>query len=386
MLGALAMFLVGGMAVAIRRQQTSLRTVEAYHRALDTMGRLAAQQAGGPQPTTSTDPDHPYVRVVRDEAGAANPPKAPLLRSRPHRSRTPASTGEDPTPIPATTALHPEANRDPPAGRRTPPPAPAGWSDPPRLDALSLDPLSLDPSGLDPLRLPAPIPDRPGVPPPAPAGFPTASPHRTLPEVASPPTLCFDAGADERPIVGDPAAWPELPPRPPAATSHGAAPGRSRWRGVTGLVAVVVLAAGGVTAGLVVADRGGQGTGPTSPARGRVPATAPRLPASSPAPVATPLGGADLVSSTAGASTYRIGPSATVAVQANGTCWVEIRQSTPQGAVLFEGSILAGQSRAVSGPAWVRLGNPTSVAITVDGTSISPPGIVSGEPYDLQFA
>lgn len=159
-------------------------------------------------------------------------------------------------------------------------------------------------------------------------------------------------------------------------------------RGVTGLVAAVVLAAGGVTAGLLVADQGdrggqgGQGPGRTSPVQAVVPATAP----SSPAQVAPPPGGAELVSSTAGASTYRIGPSATVSVQANGTCWVEIRQSTPQGAVVFEGNILAGQSRAVSGPAWVRLGNPTAVSITVNGTSISPPGIVSGEPYDLQFA
>ena len=33
-----------------------------------------------------------------------------------------------------------------------------------------------------------------------------------------------------------------------------------------------------------------------------------------------------------------------------------------------------------------RLGNPTAVVVTVNGTSISPPGLVAGQPYDLRFA
>ena len=47
---------------------------------------------------------------------------------------------------------------------------------------------------------------------------------------------------------------------------------------------------------------------------------------------------------------------------------------------------MAGQSRAINGPAWVRLGNPERHVVTVDGGSISPPGLIAGEPYDLQFA
>ena len=75
--------------MAIRRQQTSLRTVEAHHRALDTMGKLAAQQAGVPRPEKPIDPDHPYVRVVRDDEamGPPAPSRPPLLRSRSRRGR-----------------------------------------------------------------------------------------------------------------------------------------------------------------------------------------------------------------------------------------------------------------------------------------------------------
>src|SRR5580704_6917861 len=86
----MAMFLVGGAAVAIRRQQTSWRTVEAHHRALDTMGKLAAQQAGAPRPEKPSDPEHPAVRVVRDDDRPVGPPKPPSLRSRPRRARQPA--------------------------------------------------------------------------------------------------------------------------------------------------------------------------------------------------------------------------------------------------------------------------------------------------------
>ena len=79
--------------------------------------------------------------------------------------------------------------------------------------------------------------------------------------------------------------------------------------------------------------------------------------------------------------------SATITFQAaGGTCWVEIRQSGRYGPVLFTGDLLAGQSRGMNGPIWVRLGNPLALVITVNGTSISPPGMAAGQPYDLQFA
>jgi hypothetical protein len=84
-------------------------------------------------------------------------------------------------------------------------------------------------------------------------------------------------------------------------------------------------------------------------------------------------------------STYRVGTAATITLLANnGTCWVEIRQSGPYGPVTFMGDIQAGQSRNLTDPVWVRLGNPG--AITVNGRAVSPPGMTAGQPYDLQFA
>ena len=94
------MFGVGGTAVALRRQQTSWRTVEAYHHALDIMGKLAAEHAGVPRPEKAADADHPYVRVVRDDDRPVGPPKPPTLRSRPRRVRQPAPPLEVATPEP----------------------------------------------------------------------------------------------------------------------------------------------------------------------------------------------------------------------------------------------------------------------------------------------
>jgi hypothetical protein len=139
--------------------------------------------------------------------------------------------------------------------------------------------------------------------------------------------------------------------------------------------------------GFVLAQNGGSHGRPRPPATQAAPpkptnpaTTAPTTPTTTAPPAA-------LVATSTGTSTYRVGASAIITFRANnGTCWVEIRQAGPSGPVTFTGDILAGQSRAISSPVWVRLGNPGVMAITVNGTSISPPGMAPGEPYDLQFA
>ena len=132
---------------------------------------------------------------------------------------------------------------------------------------------------------------------------------------------------------------------------------------------------------------------------GRSPAQSPRATPTRPAtPVAsaptaptavptTPAPTAVLLGSSAGSSTYRVDASATISFRAiNGVCWVEIRQSGPYGPVVFSGDLLTGQTRNMNGPVWVRLGNPGVILVTVNGTSISPPGMAAGQPYDIQFA
>jgi hypothetical protein len=147
----------------------------------------------------------------------------------------------------------------------------------------------------------------------------------------------------------------------------------------------VVVAALGVATGLLASN----GSSPHRPAASVHSAVSPSVgpPApSGPASIGPAASGAALITSSAGSSTYHVAASATISLQATGSCWVEIRQTGPSGRVLFEGDLVAGESRSTGGPAWVRLGNPTAMVVSVDGASIAPPGLVAGQPYDLLFA
>jgi hypothetical protein len=150
-------------------------------------------------------------------------------------------------------------------------------------------------------------------------------------------------------------------------------------------VAVVLIVAGVVGYTLAAGRSHGRHPASNPPATTSPPPTQPAASAATSPTTAPPT--AILVSSSAGSSTYRVDASATITFQAaSGTCWVEIRQSGPYGPVLFTGDLVVGQSRDMNGPIWVRLGNPRALVITVNGTSISPPGMTAGVPYDLQFA
>lgn len=91
-----------------------------------------------------------------------------------------------------------------------------------------------------------------------------------------------------------------------------------------------------------------------------------------------------LVSSTQQAAVYRVTGTAQISIDASGRCWVEVRQGTQSGPVVFTGTLTQGSTKAVSGPAWVRLGNPPAVSVSVDGTPISRP-TAAGSPYNLEF-
>jgi hypothetical protein len=91
------------------------------------------------------------------------------------------------------------------------------------------------------------------------------------------------------------------------------------------------------------------------------------------------------VASGAGYSEYRVSRPATIVLRASGPCWVQIRQNGPGGPVTYQGDLLAGMTRAATGPSWLRLGDPSQVTVTVNGVAISPPSLVAGEPYNLQF-
>jgi hypothetical protein len=73
-------------------------------------------------------------------------------------------------------------------------------------------------------------------------------------------------------------------------------------------------------------------------------------------------------------------------VSANGPCWIEVRAGSPRGQVVYEGILDAGQRSSVTGPAWMRLGDPPHVKVSVNGTQMAVPGANQGVPVNLQFS
>jgi Domain of unknown function (DUF4115) len=154
---------------------------------------------------------------------------------------------------------------------------------------------------------------------------------------------------------------------------------------VVALAAVLVIVG---TAGGIALSRHHGSAHVSVPPRADVPAhraaarsSGPATTTPAPAPTPTPI----LVTSASGYSEYRISGPATISISAVGTCWVEIRQAGPSGQVLFEGDLDAGDTHAAAGSIWIRLGNPSQVTVSVNGAVISPPSLVAGEPYNLEF-
>ncbi len=91
-----------------------------------------------------------------------------------------------------------------------------------------------------------------------------------------------------------------------------------------------------------------------------------------------------LVSASSGVSVYQLSEAARITLSASGRCWVEVRAGSSTGPVVHETTLVAGQVERLTGPVWVRLGNPTAVRIEVGSTTLTPP-VTTGNPYDLDF-
>ena len=81
---------------------------------------------------------------------------------------------------------------------------------------------------------------------------------------------------------------------------------------------------------------------------------------------------------------YQVTGPIQVVLNASGYCWIQARRAGPNGDLLFQGTLVPGQSWTVAGPTWLRLGNPTAVGLTVNGETVSPP-VARGIPFDLQI-
>jgi len=65
-----------------------------------------------------------------------------------------------------------------------------------------------------------------------------------------------------------------------------------------------------------------------------------------------------------------------------GDCWVQVRRDDATGIVLFSGTIKQGSGRSFKGTVlWVRMGNPSSVKVIIEGRTAKP--IDSVNPLDF---
>jgi len=356
-LTALIFIGLGVVAEVLRRRWDARRRPEAHHRALETMGRLAAQQSPG---HTEVAPDarsaQAHVRLVHSEPVPGLEPVAPRLRS----SR-PAAPHE---------------------------PAYSSWievEDP--LETVALTTPAVTASAVAPAAQQAVGPEAPGRPLTRFDAGAAPSARRFAVAVKAGAGRLAERGRRDRALRGrrDRAPRGRRDSAPRGWSRPGRLfprPGRLRL-GVPAIagLAVLVLVAGTI-GGIEIA---GHHSGSVAAPPRRVAALPPARPvqAQTPAPVvpATPV----LVTSASGYSEYRTSESAAIVVSATGTCWVEIRQAGPTGPLLYEGDMVAGGTKDTAGPIWIRLGDPTKVTVTVNGDAIAAPGLVAGDPYNLEF-
>lgn len=153
-------------------------------------------------------------------------------------------------------------------------------------------------------------------------------------------------------------------------------------------ICVAIVAIGATVLGLP----GHANTPHAAPTTDTPPTTAPVHPTTTvPKPTTTtsappPPKPAVLVSNQNGTATYQLrSRSASIVVSATGPCWYEVRANSPLGQIVNEGTLESGTRFSVTGPAWIRLGNPPAVAVKVDGTPMTVPGAGLGAPLNLQF-
>ena len=348
---------VAGVARSARRGGPARRAARTHHRVLDTLDTITRQAGEHPVRAREGDDAHTHVRLVRTDGERTGPAPARGVPVRPGRTLGAA-------PFRAPVARHviddDTSIVEVPGGAGDVRTVTSGMLDTAEAAHPAEAPHTAggsEAAGTRQLAAPAPPPagDRPS---PSPAG------HRR----ANPPARDLTADA---PVVFPPAA----PTVAALATS-----GRRRLAAAVAVAALLVVAA----AAAVVLTGGGGTPDHSAHVRAAPPITEPAHSAVAGAPArAAP---ATLISSTPSVALYSLrGPATITLTASSGVSWVELRRGDQSGAIVYQGSLRPGQAQTITGPAWVRLGNPTAVVIAVNETPITAPALTAGEPYDLQF-
>jgi hypothetical protein len=349
------------------------RSVQRHQQALDTLASFTAPVDGAPRAHGEGGDHQAHVRVIGRSGhipgGAAGPggPGATLPPSRELRLPGPART----LPFRRPSHLEPSAAA---------------------MDAVAT---SARLSPRSPARLvPSGPPDEatiPGMPPLRLEGPPTRPVPIIQPQVfyfddVPPGTVAKHRGHAPDDAANDAGAGPKT-----------AAPRRKLSVARPVAVAAVSVAVAGVALGVEIANpshRGGVASPSTPPSHRAAPPARPTTtgaPATTtPAPATSvttaPPRPAVLLSANGGTATYQLtSRAASIVVRATGPCWIEVKAGGHAGQVVYEGTLGAGQDSKVTGPAWIRLGDPPDVAVSVDGTLMTVPGAATAVPLDLQF-
>lgn len=373
------------------------RSVERHQQALGTLADITQHSEGAQRGLDDASDHQAHVRVI-GPSGHASPGNGPALPP-PRTFSSSGTASQSPFRRPSRTA--------------------------PSLAAMDAVAASANLGRSPDTQLLRSGPPRPPVRPPSGQG----ADHTALPGLPPELALFDELGQSDRGLAGEPTRPVPIvhPPVPivqpqifhfddlsPNAEKRPAPAGSSpdvdklrpakshfgRHRAVAGVVlaaaaVAVALAAVGIALNLRTAPRQGPQHLQTAATQTPVTAAPAPKPTSTPpttsAPVTTtvpaPSYPAVLVSSSRGTATYQLSsPSASIVVSANGPCWLEVRANSPLGRILYEATLQAGDHASVTGPAWLRLGNPPEVAVKVDGTPMPVPGSRPAVPINLQFS
>ena len=410
----IVLVVVCALAIALQMARNfwaRTRSVHRHQQALETLADITQSTSGAAPSEVGEGAQHQaHVRLLGpageaepSEAGALPPPK-PLPPSvhanqspfrRPSRAGRAADAGVQAAPGgPGQLHGRPAAKVAPIAPAITPPAGPIGEDDvPDDEDITRLIP------GLTP-----PPPPKPGDEPTRPV--PVIRPHVFYFDDLSSRAGASKAGAGPVP-QGQGGRQAGAKGAGPKERQDGASAGHQRRLAAQALVAASVALV--VAAGAVYVAVGGhfhlsgQANPPstastlakshptTQPTNRALTTTVPPATTTTTSPTTTttpttlpkPV---QLLSAVRGTDTYQLhSRTASIVVRATGPCWVEVRVGGPAGQVATEETLQAGQQAKVTGPAWIRLGDPPYASVLVDGTPTTIPGSKFGVPLNLDF-
>ena len=183
-----------------------------------------------------------------------------------------------------------------------------------------------------------------------------------------------ELGLDAQEMVDELNELRAPPPDAPLTPQPSVAPITSPWEGrrkalglaITAVVAVAVAVAAGLA---LVGAINGNNNSAGGAAGGSTPSSTPP-PATSAHSGSTSGGGSPPPSGGTGAAHRTSG----LALAASGPCWIQVRQGSSSGQVLYSGVLAAGQTRHFHHvPVWIRVGAPWDLVLKVRGRQVPWP-------------